>query len=80
MNRKNLFAITLIVILSGLFSYIITKYSKRPHCSYVVFVKDELGEDADQIQHYSSGVTSIKYCDGKEVHIPTYRLIKIVEK
>jgi hypothetical protein len=80
MNRKNLIAITLIVVLSGIFSYFVTKYSKRPHCSYVVFVEGKLGEDADHVQHYSSGVTHIKYCDGKEVHVPTYRLIKIVEK
>jgi hypothetical protein len=80
MNRKHLFAITVIVILAGIFSYIVSKYSKRPHCSYVVFIEGKLGEDADQVQHYSSGVTHIKYCNGREVHVPTYRLIKVVEK
>ena len=80
MKRENLIVLILIVVLSGLFSYFVTKYSKRPHCSYVVFIEGKLGEDADRVQHYSSGVTRIKYCDGKEVHVPTYRLIKVVEK
>jgi hypothetical protein len=80
MKRENIIVLIVIVVLSGLFSYFVTKYSKRPHCSYVVFIEGKLGEDADQVQHYSSGVTHIKYCNGRDVHVPTYRLIKIVEK
>ena len=78
--RRNIITFIAILTFTSAFVYLFNNYPKRPHCSYVVFVEGKLGEDADHVQHYSSGVTHIKYCDGKEVHVPTYRLIKIVEK
>lgn len=79
MKYQKLGIILLIVTIVTLIVVFAVK-KQRPHCSYVVFIEGKLGEDADQVQHFSSGVTRIKYCDEKEVHIPTYRLIKVVEK
>ncbi len=53
---------------------------KRTSCSLVVFVKDELSIDANQVNHYSSGFTSIELCDGKTVIYHSDAILKVVEK
>jgi hypothetical protein len=49
-------------------------------CDEVVFLEGELGMDVREVDSYDNGMSTIHLCDGKELRVPTRRIIKIVEK
>lgn len=78
-NTPMIFGVIAIMIIS-ISAVLFTRNQKRTSCGLIVFVKDELSIDANQVNHYSSGFTSIKLCDGKTVVYHSDAILKVVEK
>jgi hypothetical protein len=49
-------------------------------CDEVVFLEGELSMDVREVDSYSNGMSCIRLCDGKNITVPTNRIIKVVEK
>ena len=78
--KKTVFIGLLLFVLSAYAAifYIYTKESKE--CDLVVFIEGKLSVDARNVNHYSSGFTSIELCDGKTEVYQSNKIIKVVEK
>ena len=79
---KNLiFKLAAVAIVFGLtFMTINLISSEKMQCDQVVFLEGEMSIDIKSISSYANGVSHIWLCDGTEMDIPTYRIIKIVKK
>lgn len=53
---------------------------ERSECNQVIFLEGELSMDIRGVYSYDNGMSTIDLCGGKELRVPTSRIIKIVDK
>lgn len=78
-NTPMIFGVIAIMVIS-ISAVLFARNQKRTSCGLIVFVKDELSIDANQVNHYSNGFTTVELCDGKRLIYRSDLIIKVVEK
>jgi hypothetical protein len=74
-----IFGVIAIIIIS-VSAVLFARNQKRTSCDLVVFVKDELSMDANRVNHYSNGFTTVELCNGKKLIYRSDLIMKVVEK
>jgi hypothetical protein len=72
-----------VIVIGSFLMYVpIIYFAKQEsmECDEVVFLEGELGMDVREVDSYDNGMSTIHLCDGKELRVPTRRIIKIVDK
>lgn len=79
---RNLKSVLLIVFGTVLVYVPIVYFANREsmQCDEVVFLEGELSMDVREVDSYPSGMSCIRLCDGKNIIVPTNRIIKVVDK
>lgn len=80
MRKINLIIVFVITISLAFIGISFIRNKEKSNCGLIVFVKDELSIDANQVNHYSSGFTTVELCDGKRLIYRSDLIIKVVEK
>ncbi len=65
------------VILYGIFILWCIKDSSR--CDEHVILNDKTEYDCRTVSSFSNGMSSIKFCDGTEMTVPTNRIIQVTK-
>ncbi len=63
--------IGLLIITLSLIAVVAVKFSDKPQCQYTVELKSGEIVQAVWVNHYGSGWSSIRKCDGKDIIIHT---------
>jgi|LakMenEpi03Aug12_release.lakeMendotaPanAssembly.Ray.scaffolds.fasta_scaffold4261617_1 hypothetical protein len=70
--------ITLVITLTyGIGLYFIIKEGNV--CDEHVILNDKEEYDCRHVSSFSNGMSSIKFCDGTEMTVPTHRIIKVIK-
>jgi len=75
---KKILLITLVISLTyGVGLYFIIEESKV--CDEHVILNDKEEYDCRHVSSFSNGMSSIEFCDGVEMTVPTHRIIKVTK-
>lgn len=79
MNRITRIILIALVISTvyGIGMYFIIQDGKV--CDEHVVLNDKEEYDCRHVSSFSNGMSSIKFCDGTEMTVPTHRIIKVTE-
>jgi hypothetical protein len=67
-----------IMLVYGIILFFIIKESKE--CDEHVVLTDETQYDCRNVSSFSNGMSCIKFCDGKEMIVPTVRIKEVRKK
>jgi hypothetical protein len=80
MRKIPILYVALMIMVLSIIAVLFVRNQKKTSCDLIVFLKDELSMDANRVNHYSNGFTTIDLCDGKRLVYRSDLIMKVVEK